>query len=242
MNRREKNRLEAIRKAEQIKKETEERKTNRANLREKLRIYKIEQIVQKEILSQAPLVEWKPSIQVLDVRQYIAESYETNISNISGKSPQGIPGSIYVLGGMIGEIIVTLNCLQDVIRAKPDQANFIFTQQDLENYFMAVFAGDSGFTTGAVSLDLLSNPELVKVEKEPDESQGEDKNAEGQEEEGSVWEEQPLTNEELTEFALNSTNLASFGLRIIIENHKELDFNEDLLRQIFTGIISVARH
>ena len=42
---------------------------------------------------------------------------------------------------------------------------------------------------------------------------------EGQEEEGSVWEEQPLTNEELTEFALNSTNLASFGLRIIVENH-----------------------
>ena len=170
MNRREKNRLEAIRKAEQIKKETEERKTNRANLREKLRIYKIEQIVQKEILSQAPLVEWKPSIQVLDVRQYIAESYETNISNISGKSPQGIPGNIYVLGGMIGEIIVTLNCLQDVIRAKPDQAKFTFTQQDLENYFMAVFAGDSGFTTGAVSLDFLSNPEMVKVEKDPDES------------------------------------------------------------------------
>ena len=70
MDRREKNRLAAIQKAEQTKRETEERKTNRANLREKLRIHKIEQVVLKEILQPAPLYEWKPSIPILDVRQY----------------------------------------------------------------------------------------------------------------------------------------------------------------------------
>ena len=113
MARREKNRLEAIQRAEQIKRETEERKTNRANLREKLRIHKIEQVVLKDVLNAAPLNEWKPTTPILDVRHYAADvQYDTNISGISGKSPgHGAPGVIYLLGGMVGEIIVTLNCL-----------------------------------------------------------------------------------------------------------------------------------
>ena len=90
-----------------------------------------------------------------------------DISNVSGKTPPpGTSGAIYVVGGMIGEIIVTLNCLQEVIRAKPDQASFMFTQSDLENFFMAAFAGDSGYQSGAVCLEFTNNPELVKVEKE----------------------------------------------------------------------------
>ena len=168
MNRREKNRLEAIQRAEQIKRETEERKTNRANLREKLRIHKIEQVVIKDVLNPAPLSEWKPQIPILDVRQYNADvPYDTNISGISGKSPShGVPGVVYLLGGMVGEIIVSLNCLQDVIRARPDQGSFSFTQQDLENFFTQVFAPDQGFPAGTVCLEFLSNPEMVKVEKE----------------------------------------------------------------------------
>ena len=226
MNRREKNKLEAIQLAEQIKRETEERKTRRANLREKLRIHKIEQILHKDIIGPAPLVEWKPHTPILDVRHYVSEiPYESNVSGASGsaKSPtHGPSGCVYLLGGMIGEMIVTLNCLQDVIRAKPDQGSFSFTQQDLENFFMQVFASDQGYPAGTVNLEFLSNPELVKVEK--DENAMEDPEnpaaqAEAAEaEEGSIWEDQPLTNEELTEFALNPTNLGSFGLKIMIEN------------------------
>ena len=64
---------------------------------------------------------------------------------------------------------------------------------------------------------------MVKVEKDPEaeEEENGEKPAEGEaaaEEEGSVWEEQPLTNEELTDFALNPTNLGSFGLKIMVEN------------------------
>ena len=168
MNRREKNKLEAIQRAEQIKRETEERKTRRANLREKLRIYNIEQVLLKEILSPAPLYEWKPAIPILDVRQYVQEPpYESNASGASGaKSPHGPPGCVYLLGGMVGEMIVTLNCLQEVIRARPDQGAFSFTQQDLENFFMQVFAPDQGYPAGAVTLEFLSNPEMVRVERE----------------------------------------------------------------------------
>ena len=68
---------------------------------------------------------------------------------------------------MIGEIIVTLNCLQEIIRAKgPDHASFSFTDKDLENFFMQVFAPDQGYPAGTVSLEFLSNPEMVKVDKE----------------------------------------------------------------------------
>ena len=52
MDRREKLRLEAIQEAERIKRETEERRTKRANLREKLRIHKIEQVLLNNILAQ----------------------------------------------------------------------------------------------------------------------------------------------------------------------------------------------
>ena len=146
-------------------------------------------------------------------------------------------------------MIVTLNCLQDVIRARPDQGAFSFTQQDLENFFMQVFAPDQGYPAGAVTLEFLSNPEMVRVERE-EEAMGQNADdpaaaqieAHPEAEEGSLWEEQPLTNEELTEFALNPTNLASFGLKIIVENQQELDFDHELVRQIFAGIIAVARH
>ena len=51
------------------------------------------------------------------------------MSGVSAKSPSHAPtGSVYLLGGMIGEMIVTLNCLQEVIRAKPDQGSFSFNQ------------------------------------------------------------------------------------------------------------------
>ena len=50
-----------------------------------------------------------------------------------------------------------------------------------------------------------------------------------------------MSNEDLTEFAMNPTNLGSFGLKIIIENQQELDFDHELVRRIFQGIITVAR-
>lgn len=41
---------------------------------------------------------------------------------------------------------------------------------------------------------------------------------------------------------MNPLNLASFGLRIIVENQQELEFDHELVRLIFAGIINVARH
>lgn len=112
---------------------------------------------------------------------------------------------------------------------------------------MSVFASDQGYPAGTVSLEFLSNPELVKVEKDENamEEDGENPAAQAEAaeaEEGSIWEDQPMTNEELTEFALNPTNLGSFGLKIMIENQVELDFDHELVKMIFTGIINVARH
>ena len=73
MDRREKLRLEAIQEAERIKRETEERRTKRANVKEKLRIHKIEKVILDAIIGPAPLSEWKPNIPVRDVRRYISE-------------------------------------------------------------------------------------------------------------------------------------------------------------------------
>ena len=93
-------------------------------------------------------------------------------------------------------------------------------------------------------LEFLSNPEMVRVEPDNAAEAGSQsqKEVKPEGEEGSVYEEQPLSNEELTEFAMNPTNLGSFGLKIIIDNQQELDFDHELVRHIFQGIISVARH
>ena len=69
-------------------------------------------------------------------------------------------------------------------------------------------------------LEFLSNPEMVKVDPEnavEAEAQS-PKEAKPEGEEGSVYEEQLMSNEDLTEFAMNPLNLGSFGLRIIVEN------------------------
>ena len=246
MDRREKLRLEAIQEAERIKRETQERRTKRANLKEKLRIHKIEKTILDAIIGPAPLNEWKPNIPVRDLRRYISEPpYETNVSQASTKSPTSSgSGCIYVLGGMIGEMVVALNCLQTAIRTKADQSGFYFSQQDLETYFMSCFSQEQGYPAGTVMLEFLSNPEMVKVDPEnAAEAEAQSpKEVKPEAEEGSVYEEQPLSNEDLTEFAMNPTNLGSFGLKIIIENQQELDFDHELVRRIFQGIISVARH
>ena len=80
-------------------------------------------------------------------------------------------------------------------------------------------------------LELLSNPEMVKVDPEAEEPMSPSQEApNAQVEEGSVYEERPMSNEDLTEFAMNPTNLGSFGLKIIIENQQEMDFDHELVR------------
>jgi len=52
---------------------------------------------------------------------------------------QTVPG-VYLIGGFIGELIITLTCLQDYILANPQNQNFAFKQDELDQFLVDLLA------------------------------------------------------------------------------------------------------
>jgi hypothetical protein len=65
--------------------------------------------VQHSIINVANLEEYNPQVKVYDVRD-----------------PHGRKDGIFLIGGFIGELIITFTCLLDYILANPQNQNFQF--------------------------------------------------------------------------------------------------------------------
>jgi hypothetical protein len=73
------------------------------------------------------------------------------------RDPEAKKDGIIVIGGLIGEIIVTFTCLLDYILANPQNANFQFTPETVEAFLKDLLITE-GFQEGALSLGLASHP------------------------------------------------------------------------------------
>lgn len=111
---------EEKRKAElQAKLEAEEekrlRKEKRAALRERKRLTDLKEQLLKDVIQTAEMKEYNTAMKIYDVRDNLATS-----------------DGIIVIGGFVGELIITLTCLLDYILASPQNQNFMFTSDMLE--------------------------------------------------------------------------------------------------------------
>lgn len=79
-----------------------QRKQKRANLREQKRLNELKEKVQKEIVMAQDNQDYTPKMKVYDIRDPLASN-----------------DGIILIGGFVGEMIITWTCLLDFIFANP---------------------------------------------------------------------------------------------------------------------------
>jgi hypothetical protein len=135
MQRRDEVNKEKATKQLQIEKETRERRQNRANMREQIRIASLQEQIANSLIKFAPTGEWNPRIPVQDMRDY------RNIAD----------SCIYTFGGLVGEICLVLTTLNDYILAMPGNLNAL-NFYDIETFIAAMMGSESPFPKEAVNI------------------------------------------------------------------------------------------
>ena len=100
--RREENKKEQIRRQKDVEEQKRKRKEERAAARERYRISQLLDRIQGQIMAAGSLEDYNPQIKIYDVRD-----------------PDGKKDGIFLIGGFIGELIITFTCINDYILANP---------------------------------------------------------------------------------------------------------------------------
>jgi hypothetical protein len=94
------------------------RKERRNALREAYSLHKLTDTLTTSIIAAAARQEYTPSVAIYDIREY---------------HPQREVG-VCVLGGFIGELLLTINALNDYIMSNPHLVEFKLTSEQIEKF------------------------------------------------------------------------------------------------------------
>lgn len=198
--REEKKRLEFI---AQKKKDEERRKRReqRAAAREKARVLELHKKVISSTIEPSKVEEkFEPDkMRVFDVRD-----------------PEGTGDGIYLIGGMVVEIMTTFTCLLDYIQANPQNQNFRFSYDSLIEYLKGLLLGNN-FPDGAITLHV----------------------SEKDEEDGVPAEE--LDEKKFLRHCLRPSTINDYGLGFFIDICKEMVISIDFIDWFYRAIIKISR-
>jgi hypothetical protein len=102
INKRQEKKKELLRKKREEEEAQRKRKEKRAALRERHRLDMLKDQVQREVQGQAQLEDYSTRLRIYDV-----------------KDPAAGNDGIIIIGGVVGELIITFTCLLDYILASP---------------------------------------------------------------------------------------------------------------------------
>jgi hypothetical protein len=102
LNKRQEKKKEEMRKKRQEEDERRQRKQRRAALREQKRLNDLKDVIKKSVVQTATLEEYSTKLRIYDVRD-----------------PASSDDGVIIIGGFIGELIITFTCLLDYILASP---------------------------------------------------------------------------------------------------------------------------
>lgn len=150
------------------------RKLERKNLKEKLRIYHLENEV-TDLMIKAPLVEWKPSTPLFDLRFAGPDSlYEPTGQSVKIASPQQ-GSAVFVPGGLLGQILLTFGALTDLIQSKDNYGEYRLSPSEMQSVLTNLLTGpECHFPKGALTLVLGKDPEQSVQEDEEGENEKEE--------------------------------------------------------------------
>lgn len=154
--------------------------------------------VQKEIIQAKSDEEYTPKMKVYDIRDPVANN-----------------DGIIIIGGFVGELIMTWTCLLDFIFANPAHANFVFSQEMFEKYLHELLVSDeSQFPDESI---------IIHLQRSPEELAGD-----------------PLNSDKLARAAREGRHMADFGLKFMFECSKDLVLNTEAVETIYKGLIGIA--
>ena len=198
LNRRQEKKKEEMKKKRMEEEAKKQRKQRRANLREQKRLNELKEKVQKEIVMGNVLAEFTPKTKVYDIRD-----------------PAASDDGIIIIGGFVGELIITWTCLLDFIFASPANTGWVFSQELFEKYLHDLLVSDeSQFPDESI---------IIHLQRSPEELAGD-----------------PLNADKLARSAREGRHMADFGLRFMFECSKDLVLNVEAVETIYKGLISIA--
>jgi hypothetical protein len=189
------------------------RKEERAAARERFRIQQLLERVQSSIINPSSLEEYNPQIKVYDVRD-----------------PNGKKDGVFLIGGFIGELIITFTCLLDYILANPQNQNFQFTQEGVETFLRDLLVHEN-FADGILTLHLARDPTLKVQSGRESKMQGDDEEPERIE----------MDDEAFLKFCLTKTNISDYGLGFFFDVLKDLVISKEYIEVLYRVIIKAAR-
>lgn len=175
------------------------RKEKRAALRERKRLADLKVSLQQELIQRAEMKEYNPSMKIYDVRDNVASS-----------------DGVIIIGGFVGELLITLTCLLDYILASPANQNFVFSSDMIQQYLLDILAADdSNYPVNTCVVDIIRPLEELMPGRDLDAS--------------------------TTAMIIREpSNLSSFGLASILELHKDLVLSADVIDSVFEVIAKYA--
>ena len=200
LNKRQERKKEELRLKQKEEEERQKRKEKRAALRERHRLDKLKELIHKEIVLIANNEEYTPAHKVYDLGAHHA----TN-------------DGVVVIGGFVGELILTFTCLLDYILASPANQNFMFTIESIEQFLKDLLGQEESTFPDKICSVSLNRP-LDQIVTE---------------ENLKIYE---LTGKQIRE----SENLADFGLRFMLDIQKDLVLSTDVIEVIFSTIAKIA--
>lgn len=204
--RREDKRREKLR----VKKEKEEakrlRREARAAERERKRVQALRNRIVTEVVNPAPIIDTLKvdSQPIADVRD-----------------PNALDGSIYIIGGLTAELLITFTCLHDYILSNPQNQNFAFTKENLRKFLKDLLIGYS-FPDGALTLNVHERQKGTE------------------EEEGKLVDE--LDNDTIMRHCLTSQYMNDYGLQFFFKICKDLGISKDIIKAMYETIVEIAKY
>jgi hypothetical protein len=189
-----------------IQKEKEEarrkRREARAAARERSRILELKKRVIAEVVEPAKIEDGfvADRIRIFDVMD-----------------PEGDGEGIYLIGGIMGEIMTTFTCLYDYILANPQNQNFHFSYDAITEYLKSLLVGNN-FPEGAITLHV--------AEKE----EGED---------GMIATE--MDEERLLRHCLTKPCINDYGLGFFFEVCKEMVISKEFIECLYRAIVKITK-
>ncbi len=155
----------------------------------------------------------------------VADSFNPSSHRVVDvRDPTQEEGQVFVIGGLVSELFITLTCLHEYIMANPAHASFSFSKENLQPFLKDLLVGH-GFPDGAITLNILPTT---------DQSGGE-----------TV--EEPIDIDTLDDNAymmhcLTPSFIDDFGLRFFFENCNDLQILKDIIRAMYELFIEIGRH
>ena len=189
---------ERIRKEEEAKKAKERRQERRKCLKEQRRIFEIQENLFTNIIPVAEQREYSIAMPIYDIRDYTIEA---------------VPG-IYTYGGFVGELIISLFCLQSHVLSKPENAGFTMDGAQMDGFIKELFA--DAFPQGIAYLRVPADPSQV-------------------EEETDISDKVNLASKQLTTGEAHS----NYGMKFLISQAKSLGMKRDFIEEIFRALAQI---